>query len=78
MIHLRKLERRKNMFHPDFWRLLDLRVAVYAEFVSESTNEEKNSPNNQDKTERQQYEVRLDQLIHIKNFYHKFYFNFDS
>jgi hypothetical protein len=65
------------MFNPDFWRLLDLRVTVYAEFLKQSANEDKYSHENQDKTERQQYEDKLDRLIDIKTFYDKFYFNFD-
>ncbi len=61
------------MLSPDFWKLLDQRLAVYAQFLEERTKKNNIQSKNQNKTERQLYEDRLDRLIQLKTVFDKLY-----
>lgn len=61
------------MFDPDFWEKLEYRLAFYNQILKESKNEENILPENQNKSERRQYEDKLDHFIQLKFFYNIFY-----
>ncbi len=57
------------MLDPEFWSLLDQRLAVYAQYVRENGKKVKKSPKNQFKTDRQLYEDKLDHFLQLMNVY---------
>ncbi len=63
------------MFNPDFWKNLDNRLKVYNQMLEKKSKEERTSTKNQNKSEKQLYEDKLDRFIILKNFYDDFYFN---
>ncbi len=66
------------MFNPDFWENLDHRLAFYDQLFAECKKEENSFSENQDKSERLQYEDKLDHFIQLKYFYDVMYFNIRS
>ncbi|PWI47030.1 hypothetical protein CEE45_13735 [Candidatus Heimdallarchaeota archaeon B3_Heim] len=66
------------MLNPNFWENMDHRLAFYDKILAECKKEEKIFSENQNKSERLQYEDKLDQFIQLKNFYFTVYFNIRS
>ena len=61
------------MLSPDFWKILDQRLVVYAHFLEERTREGRDTAENQNKTDRQIYEAKLDRFIQLMTVFEKLY-----
>jgi hypothetical protein len=63
------------MFDPEFWKFLDQRLTAYSQLVKENVKKVKSTPNNRYRSERQEYEQKLNNFLYLMSVFDKIYQN---
>jgi hypothetical protein len=66
------------MLDTEFWKLLDQRLVVYAQFVEENSKKVYPSPTTYSKTEPQLYEEKLDKFLYMMSVFGRLYSTLNS